>query len=340
MGSAADVRVICRRSDIPPKKRRATQEALRLLYYQNVKKREGDKKRTRSTCLAEFAQSLKESLDSSFGFHWHVIVGNQVGFACKKRDKTMGMWNVEDSLTVVVWQSPGIEVLESPHSSEATADPSTPDADSGSVRESDGEGNKATVQGPCADANKEQSKSSSTKFRILQPSTIEDGSTVDQTIAVLKEELLKSPLEDDVQILAQTLRTALTAKMGPIWHVIVGEDFVVEAASNRRSFVLVAMGKMRVVCFQHEQKTGGSTVDWDRVFRSLPYLALALFCAAYMALQYLCGDSTPPTGAWLAWTYSKGCYDGWKSDMNMVGALTVGGLFLYRKTRIFTSREK
>jgi len=188
------------------------------------------------------------------------------------------------------------------------------------------------------ESTEEKNNSSNTAFRVLQPSTIEADSTVDQTITVLKEELLKSSTDDN-QILAQDVRKALTGKMGPIWHVIAGKDFVVEAAADRRNFVLVATGKTRIVCFQHEQTTGGSTIDWDKFFRSLPYLALALFCAVYMALQALCNDSTSPEGASFDWVRNKCCYDGWTSDVNMVGAAVVGGLFLYRKTRMFTSKQ-
>jgi len=221
-----------------------------------------------------------------------------------------GMWNVEDNTTVIVWQSPGIELPASPGDSEAKADPSTlPDADCGRVKE----------------------------FRILEPSTIEAGSTDEQAIAVLKEQLLKSSTDDN-RILAEDSRKALTEKMGPIWHVVVGKDFVVEAAADRRSFVLLAMGKTRIVCFQHEHITGGTTINWDKLFKTLPYLALAFFCLAYISLQALCRDSISPEGVWLARIHNKGCYDGWTSDWNMAGAVVVGGLFLFKKARIYTSR--
>jgi len=308
------------------------QQALRVLYHRNVKKHEGDKKKSRATCLAEFAQSLKESLDNSFGFHWHVLVGHEVGFHFKKRDKTAGTWNIDGATMVIVWQSPGIEEPTPPQDSETTADASTsPDADSGRVEGSDG-------QDAQANTTHEKTKNSKATFKILQPSTIEAGSTTDQTVALLKEELLKSAT-DDTQILAKDLRRALTEKMGPIWHVVVGKDFVVEAAENRRNFVLMTMGgKMRVLCFQHEQVTGGSSFDWDKLLRTLPYLFVALYCAAYTALQALCSYSTPPESARLAWIYNKCCYDNWNSDLNMYGAFLVGGAFLLRKTRMFTSK--
>ncbi len=34
------------------------------------------------------------------GPHWHVLVGTSLGFACKKRNKTMGVWRIDNTMAL------------------------------------------------------------------------------------------------------------------------------------------------------------------------------------------------------------------------------------------------
>lgn len=279
------------RTDLPKERKRPIQQAIEVLYERSFK---GDKeKRSRNASRAEFASALKGSLDESFGEHWHVLIGDRTGFACKKRTETMAVWKIEENI-VVMWQSPG---YEEPGSNAAIPD---------------GAGEKSKP---------------GEAVKILEPEKVDDDTELAKVVDVLREEL--KTIEDDPQVLAQRLRNRLAADFGPIWHVVVGSDFVVEAAENRRNHVLLTAGKTRVVCFQHEQFTQGIKIDWAKIFRSAPYLLLAVFCLAYLTLNQVCVEGAELSGFQLN-IRDRFCTKDWESQVHKVGVGAVVCLFAGR----------
>merc|ERR1719394_618854 len=131
------------------------------------------------------------SLDESFGEHWHVLVGGKNGFACKKRNNTMGVWKIDEgksAFTVVIWQSPGIEEVQ------ATAN---------------------VDDAPCADVSEDsdltKGKSTQVTIRVLEPGGVEDGTETAAVVELLRSDLAKRNIDNtDMQELARAIRTSLT----------------------------------------------------------------------------------------------------------------------------------
>jgi len=316
-----EIRLI--KSDLPPTSRKNVQEAVRLLYEHVVKEGAGGKRGgTKAAKWAEFARSLQLSLNQSLKPSWHVFVGVSIGFACKKRDKSMGIWRIDQSCMVVVYKSPGIE---------APAPLPPPDAAASGASEEATEGNGAA---------------GAPAMKILEPSPVEAGSDAEKITAVIGEGLRKHG-NGDVQKLAQQLRIRLTEEFGTIWHVITGEEFVTEVAEDRRNFVSVVAGKKRVVCFQHEEFTKGFSlahIDWDRLLKALPYFLLAVFCFAYMTSQSVCQDSAQITdSAWRGFLQRNLCHETGENRINAIGVCALASFFLGRKSSLlapFKGKQK
>merc|ERR1711974_588077 len=133
--------------------------------------------------------------------------------------------------------------------------------------------------------------------------------------------------------LAQSLRRQLTASFGTIWHVAVGNDFVVEAAEDRRNFVLMTTGKLRVVCFQHEQFKGGSNFDFGKLVSSLPYLVLFALCMCFMTMSSVCKDEQPdPQSPFRAMLHRRLCGGDVEQNMQYVGGGILVMFFMGRRT--------
>lgn len=275
------------------------QDAVELLYTRHVKDCD-DKKKKEVNRWSTFAQELKKSLDRYCDPDWHVIVGRAVGYACKKRDKTMAAWYVDNNCTVVIWKSPGIELIPPPE---------TPAP--------------ATGAEPAETAAVDV-----VKVHVVEPATVEAGSEIETVISALNEEALVTSVKD-VEAFAQAFRKRLTKELGTIWHVVSGTEFVVEMASERRNYVLATVGKARIVCFQHEQFTH-TKVDWQKIFKSVPYLLAVVFCFGYMGLNFICAESYTPTTS--AGNRIRGafCSDNWESYIGMVGAAAIGSLLVFR----------
>jgi len=141
-------------------------------------------------------------------------------------------------------------------------------------------------------------------------------------------------------VLAAAVRKRLTADFGTIWHVAAGNDFVLEAAENRRNHVLLSLplpgnkghSHTRLVCFQHEQFKGGSNIDWPRLLKSLPYLLLAIFCFGYMTLNTVCKEENPdPSQKLRQRIRSTFCDTDWEGNMQYVAAAALVCFFLTRR---------
>lgn len=272
------------RSDLPKQDRRPITDAVRALYDglgkadrkeeaggRNGKAPRGSNSpsKKRTARWADFARTLRLSLDKSFRPHWHVIVGTSLAFACKKRDTTMGLWQVTDGqadgerVTVLIWKSPGFEAQIAPEPSEEA-----------STTDGAGDGEADTAAPSVAEAS----------LRI------EDASEADEAANALKA-AFAAPLPTDEQERAQAVREKLTKELGTIWHVFIGEDFVVEAAPERRNFVTAKVdGRQRLVCFQHEQQGGDpARIDWTAVTSALPWVAALVLAALFVVALSVCG---------------------------------------------------
>lgn len=307
-----EVRVL--RTDLPAKHRKPILEAVELLYTRHVKSA-GDKQ-NKNTRRANFAQALKQSLDESFGFHWHILVGEKIGFACKKRNETMGVWKISDgsdaAVMVVIWQSPGIEEPE-PAAGDAGEEP------------------------------QEAQAAGQASVRVLEPAKVEEGSETASVVASLRSELgRRGDLGTvDSQELAQVLRRRLTTDIGPIWHLAVGHDFVLEAAEDRRNHVALVAGKVRVVCFRHEQFKGGSNVDFGKILASLPYLFLAIFCLGYMTLTSVCKEEPAAAeSSFRAGIRQRFCHLDWENYLSYFAGAALVCLFLGRRGRRMMKKDK
>jgi len=289
----AEVRLI--KTDLPNDRKKPIKDAISLLYKRHVSK--ASDKKNKNASRGDFAKALKMSLDESFGLHWHVLVGEKLGFACKKRNQTMALFRVEESM-VIIWQSPGIEAPE-------------PAAEAADVAE---EGSRVADASP--------------NIKVLEPEKLEDGSTTADVVAALRSELAGADT-GDTQELASALRTRLTADFGTIWHVAAGNDFVLEAAENRRNHVLLSANKMRIVCFQHEQVQGGIKVDWVKLLGSLPYLLLGIFCFAYMCLNLLCKDKPDPSQ--MHSIRNRVCGTDWEGNLKYVPVAALVCLFVSKR---------
>lgn len=310
----AEARLI--RSDLPTAHRKPILDAVKKIYATFVTDSE-DKKRSKLLRWGDFAKALRCSLDGSFGPSWHVLIGNSLGFACKKRHQTVGIWKIEDCM-VVVWKSPGIEPPEQVATAAA-----------------------ASMLGTAKDSD-DGSHLKEAKLQVLQPTEIEE-SQLHGIIASIRDEIPKAPA--DVQALAAALRRRLTADFGTIWHVVAGSEFVLDPADNRRNYVLATIGKTRIVAFQHEQHVGGriwDRIEWGKIVASLPYLCMIVLCFGYMTLSSMCREDRDmsKSSARTKQLREMMCYQNWESDIGMLGVFAMGLLFIVKKTNFVKSRIK
>lgn len=280
MAVTTEVRLV--KTDLPQEQRRPIQAAVEQLYLRDGKphSRGANDKRTNAKRRLDFANSLKGSLDESLGAHWHVLVGERIGFACKKRDSTMAIWKishggVEPNLLVVMWKSPGIE-QDAPVAVEGTEED---------------EGVESLVKIEEQDPDEKRDRDEPIEGEDVHPS----GRGMAAIVEAVRNEVGKPAFAERLEESAQRLRRRLTTEFGTIWHVAVGEEYAFACASDRRHYVVASVGKVRAVCFQHEQFTGGGVkIDWARLYASLPYLLAAFLCIAYVSLNAVCVEGQAP----------------------------------------------
>jgi len=317
------VLVRCAQTDLPKKNRKSVTDAVRLHYERIVEgddsSKDASKKRNKAGRLGDYVKALKKSLDTAFSPHWHVMAGNSLGFACKNRKQTVGVWHImpvgkdgqdlksEGRLMVVIWKSPGIEpALTDAEREAAKSDPKADDETSGA-----------------------------SNLHIVQPdiSKEEDGSEVMAAVGVLKDVVGKHASADPVD-LAKMVRRRLTMELGTIWHVSAGREFVIEPAENCRNFVLATFGKdMHIVCFQHEQ-FDESRIQWKKIISALPYLMVTIICFGYMGFQNLCMGDGPTKGAnmFIRFFENRVCSKkDWEFEFGMLAIATMACSFVAKK---------
>eukprot|EP00929_Paragymnodinium_shiwhaense_P119630 TRINITY_DN9152_c0_g1_i3.p1 TRINITY_DN9152_c0_g1~~TRINITY_DN9152_c0_g1_i3.p1 ORF type:complete len:333 (+),score=108.01 TRINITY_DN9152_c0_g1_i3:84-1082(+) len=303
------------KSDIPKHQRKPLLDAVSKLYAAHVtcKDDEKAKKQPLLTRLESFAQSLRGTLDKSLGPKWHVLVGKSLGFACKKRNNTMAAFRV-DGMMVVCWRSPGIEHVfdeEEPPAEEAAAE------------------------------------KTAKKFRLVEPSEEllskgaegedeedkEKRESLQRTIDSLKAALEEEGSDEDSQKVAQAVRRRLTKDLGTIWHVAVGNEFILANAHDARNRVHASWGKLHIVCFQHEQYEG-SKFDREKFLQSVPYFMLVVFLLLWIAMHNVCPDEMAAEVAqstFKTWLKEKVCRKEWEKSVNILGGGAIVMLFITKK---------
>eukprot|EP00930_Biecheleria_cincta_P071206 TRINITY_DN58726_c0_g1_i1.p1 TRINITY_DN58726_c0_g1~~TRINITY_DN58726_c0_g1_i1.p1 ORF type:complete len:317 (-),score=74.52 TRINITY_DN58726_c0_g1_i1:35-985(-) len=298
------------KSDLRGKDRKRFTDAVTMMWDKHVTNgaagnRQKSQEKSRERRWEAFARALKASLDKNLGAHWHVLCGTSLGYACKKRNNTMGVWRLEDCM-VLIWKSPGIEEI-------------SPEAEP-AAKEAEGESGERLKR---------------PKPQLVQPEKVDEDSELGRIWAMLNRELSEIK-ESEGHAVATQLRQRLTTEFGTIWHVVAGTSFAMEAAENARNMLLISTGKLRVACFQHEQMSEGvfSGIDFALLLEGLPYLLAALVCFAYMGLAGLCKEGAPKPKLSLAqMAQEKMCYDDWQSDLAMVGAVILGGALVTKRMK-------
>ncbi|CAK8986617.1 unnamed protein product [Durusdinium trenchii] len=295
MPEAIEARLL--KQDLQPRDRKRVQDAVNTYYNLHVKFNK-DKSLTEEEKWTIFAKILKTKLDQHLGADWHVAIGNAMGYACKVRQKAMGVWKFGDGCVVLIWKSPGIEPA--------------PETDADNVTEK--------VEAP--------------KSKPLKAKVIFQSEEVSEIIDAVREELptLGKDLKDE-QVVATAVRKRLTAKFGTIWHVLTGSKFVVEVATNSRNHFCIEVGGMRLVGFQHEQLNTGllSSLDFTRLLTTLPYLLMTLLCFAYMGLSSLCKDGVAvQQGSWMGHLREQLCHENWEMSLRTLGVIVIVSAFCTR----------
>jgi len=288
--------------DLPPRDRKKIQDAVNTYYNLHVEFNQ-DKDLTKEERWRQFAKILKAALDRNLGEHWHVAVGNALGYACKVRQRAMGVWKFgsRDGCVVIIWKSPGLEPL-------------------------DQNGTEAEKVKPEVSKLKE--------VRVVFPNCPGCESDAKIIEAVCQE--VASLDTKDEQLVATALRKRVTTDFGPIWHILAGTKFVVEAAENCRNQFCIEAGGMRVHGFRHEQLNTGlfPSLDAATCLKALPYLLMTLLCFAYMGLSSLCKEvpeARPVQSDFLhGFLKQKLCHENWELSLRTFGVIVIGSSFFFR----------
>eukprot|EP00928_Gymnodinium_smaydae_P048365 TRINITY_DN32323_c0_g1_i1.p1 TRINITY_DN32323_c0_g1~~TRINITY_DN32323_c0_g1_i1.p1 ORF type:complete len:371 (-),score=101.10 TRINITY_DN32323_c0_g1_i1:50-1099(-) len=318
-------------SDLPMRDRKAVLDAVRATYARHLGggKADGSKAQVAERWRA-FARSMQASLNgSALGTQWSVVVGETLGFACKKRIYRVATFRV-DGVTILAWRSPGIEEpeLEEPPAAAAAAD-------------ADGNGD----QDAAAAATR------AVKLRVLEPRDGDKarGSEGAESNAGVVE-ALRSTLgamaaadAEDVQKVALRVRKRLTADFGTIWHVIAGQKLLVvqepAEASNVVRVSVEAKQPMHIVCYQHSQFEK-ATIDFDKLLKALPYLGLVLLCFTYMTLHSVCNQEPAPDHRFRWMLRRNLCVENWEGILNAIGIITLVAFFVSKKAHLFFPKSK
>mmetsp|Transcript_159831 Transcript_159831/g.298008 ORF Transcript_159831/g.298008 Transcript_159831/m.298008 type:complete len:332 (+) Transcript_159831:66-1061(+) len=316
------------KTDLPRTQRKPLTDVVKVLYGRIVESdgEDASKKRNMAGRLGDFATTLRKTLDDQLKPHWHVLIGKNIGFACKKRNTTMGVFQIgtgkekkSERIMVVIWKSPGIEPPD---------DPPPPSSATGESEEA------------AQPEAKNGGSTGSTAFHVVQPTKVEKDSEEETAISALRELMCQHSTCSDVQELAQIIRRKLTSELGTIWHVAAGADFVAAPAENCRNHIVASAGKtpMRVVCWQHEQVTG-NMIDWKKITSAAPYAVVVFLCFAYMLFQNLCvADAVWPERelslreSASKWLHGKVCkHPDWEVNFGTYAVGTVAVAFVGKK---------
>jgi len=286
--------------------------AVNVLYKKHI----GDKKPD----WQALTNGLKLSLDKAFGPHYHVVGGRYNSFACKNKERTMGMWKstkTEDNFGVLIWKSPALEMQKGTENSENS-------------ETEDQTGSNTEQPARSADA----SKSAKGTVKVLTPKQIDAESPTSKVIELLKQAVDSSAEEDSLDML-KLFRKQLTKEMGTIWHVILGEDFAVQIPQDAQHFVLAKIGaKKTIACWHHRQLPAGwSLADFQVVLKFAPYILAVVFGIAYLTLNSVCsGDGSNHSKFQLS-LRNTFCSEDWERHVMVIVALAMGMIAL-RRTKI------
>jgi hypothetical protein len=234
------------------------------------------------TKALEFMQRLQAILCAKFpgGSGWHVALGSSFAYALKTHKKSavvisIGAWKV------VVWRSPAFE-LE--------------DVDTVRIRA------ELKLSGPDEEARK-VSRSKETRFLEKPDPASEEYDEIYPSVLLSLKSVLEDPESPkEAELLAKAVRRRLTAEFGPVWHVIVGSNFLCEVSSSGREGmcgVSCRQGEkgLRVFVFRHKniETESGIMAVWRRVdlsaiLSALPYFLILLFAFFYTVLKSHCWD--------------------------------------------------
>ncbi|CEM24039.1 unnamed protein product [Vitrella brassicaformis CCMP3155] len=278
------------RSDLPKKDQKFVRDAIVALDEQlrlNTKDGRVDPR------ADEFAAAIQRVLDKRFQPSFHVLVGfgTQLGYALKYRPGTMGLFRLNET-TVLVYKSPRVEILPSGRVAGAPSDPAAPHSEEyGASRTDSG----AT---PAEDDSREDGSPGGKRIRVVEASPDPDDQDSPASCAVKRAlsivtQRVKTEDTKDFQLLAQEVRRQLTDQLGPIWHVMVGRDFVTCRPKGCRSYLLLQWGRHRVQCYQHEQGASqggllGLMMKGD-MWGFVTFLAMVLFFLVLTFRKQLCG---------------------------------------------------
>eukprot|EP00389_Voromonas_pontica_P001955 GDKH01002918.1.p1 GENE.GDKH01002918.1~~GDKH01002918.1.p1 ORF type:complete len:344 (-),score=41.03 GDKH01002918.1:85-1116(-) len=218
---------------------------------------------------AKFVQCIKDFLDHHLKPDWNVMLGQNIGYAAKYRKKTLFIGRMHTGHRVLIFKAPEIEVI--PDKVKAM---------------------KGVLSEPDLDEIPKPSSKDYLRVTTQFPDSEEgDNSEVDLARRVVQKTWAKLSLANqDVMDAAQSLRVQLTVRLGPIWHVVVGDHFVAEVGSARDCDLVLLSGdrKRRVMVFKHRHKEPRTPLEHLREI--LPIAALCLICLVILARKRLCVD--------------------------------------------------
>ena len=213
------------------------------------------------------ADRLKVVLDMKFSPSWHILCGADMGFALKSRRKSSVVLSGPRHIQIVCWRSPGHEII--------SADAVRIMAER-KLREAN------VVIPPLSKA-----------IKVIQQPRLGDVDFSGDFSEAIKaiDDLITSDDITDIQVLAQSIRTRLTAIVGPVWHVILGSDFRLASPSGLSHQILIKKGKIRIHCFKHTEMSTSNNV-WAALLSSWRSILVILACVAFMLHSRLCTSET------------------------------------------------
>ena len=246
MPNAVEAKLL--KQDLPARDRKRVQDAVNTYYNLHVKFNK--EKLSQEEKWRLFARILKNAMDRNLAAHWHVAVGNGVGYACKVRQRAMGIWKFPDGCQVVLWKSPGLEPAQ-PAESVAREEGGKKKAVKAKVLFGEA---KAEVQAVC-----------------------EEMSLVDTKDAQVLAMAIRKRLTKDFGPIWHVLA-------GPSFVVEMGQDcrneFGIQVGDTR--IVGFQHEQLDGGLFP--------SLDLPKLLSAVPYLLMLLLCFGYMALSSLCKD--------------------------------------------------
>ena len=220
----------------------------------------------------KFTVSLKSVLDSRFGGEWNILIGKAVGYAMKTKKKAHVVAVSSSGEIVICWKSPGFEV-EDVNIVKLKAE---------------------QLLNPKSDSAEKQTTS---KLNVISSPTPDSPTYTSNTPKAIS---LVDGLIDDIRSMetqeaARHLRNHLTARLGTIWHVAIGETraFHVSPAASCMDHIVLASkkGGVKIEVFRHKQPTATGIsatlkeISWPAmrtIFDIIPSLFFIALCITFL----------------------------------------------------------